>query len=67
MEGCAAKQPVPDLSSRGLIVDTDFSTESTTVGISSTNPDRFETFFGYKRSGFGRVISTTAEAGFNFG
>lgn len=56
-----------DLSGRGMIVDAPFSEASTLVGISNTNPDRFETFFRYKRSGFGRVLSTTAEAGFNFG
>jgi hypothetical protein len=41
--------------------------DSILVGISATNPDRIETFFRYKRSGFVRIASTTAEAGFNFG
>lgn len=56
-----------DLARRGLIVDAQFMKDSIVVNISSTNPDRFETFFRYKRSGFVRIASTTAEAGFNFG
>src|SRR5690242_7106670 len=56
-----------DLSARALTVDADFMQASITVNISSTNPDRLETFFKYKRSGFTRISSTTAEAGFNFG
>lgn len=55
------------LVARALIVTSDFSFESLTVDISSTNPDRFETFYRYKRTGFARIASTTAEAGFNFG
>ena len=56
-----------DLQNRGLIADDEFSKESLTVGISSTNPDRFETFFRYKRTGIARICSTTAEAGFYYG
>jgi phage tail sheath gpL-like len=56
-----------DLADRGLIADTDFSKDSLTVKISSTNPDRFETFFRYKRTGIARICSTTAEAGFYYG
>lgn len=56
-----------ELVSRGLIVDASFMKGSTIVGISTTNPDRFETQFSYKRSGVARVVSTTAQAGFNFG
>lgn len=56
-----------DLSARALIVDTTFMQDSITVAISSVNPDRLETFFRYKRSGFARIASTTAQAGFNFG
>ena len=55
------------LVSRALIVDEGFSTDSLVVSISTTNPDRFETFFRYKRTGVVRIASTTAEAGFNFG
>jgi len=56
-----------DLASRALIVDPEFMQDSIDVDLSTTNPDRLETFFKYKRSGFARVLSTTAEAGFNFG
>jgi len=55
-----------DLALNGLVADPEFSNESLEVNISSTNPDRFETFFKYKRTGFARIASTTAEAGFNF-
>jgi phage tail sheath gpL-like len=56
-----------ELVSRGLIVDASFMKAGTIVNISTTNPDRFETQFPYKRSGVARVVSTTATAGFNFG
>jgi phage tail sheath gpL-like len=49
------------------IVDSDFLIDSLTVRISSVNPDRFETFFRYKRSGFVRQSATNAQAGFNYG
>ena len=57
----------PDLAKRALITGVDFSQNNLSVGISSTNPDRFETAFSYKRTGTARVIATTATAGFNFG
>jgi phage tail sheath gpL-like len=56
-----------DLTLRGLIVDAPFMQASITVNIGTTNPDRLETFFRYKRSGYARILSTTGEAGFNFG
>ncbi len=56
-----------DLSANALSADAQFMKDSITVGISSTNPDRFETFFRYKRTGTARIASTDAEAGFNFG
>lgn len=56
-----------DLAKKALIVDTDFSKESVEVGISDTNPDRLEDYFRYKRSGYARIKSTTAEAGFQLG
>jgi phage tail sheath gpL-like len=56
-----------DLAKRALIVDVDFTLKSIVVGLSTTNPDRLETQFRYKRSGVARISSTTAEAGFNFG
>jgi len=55
-----------DLALRGIIVEPAFMQDSLVVNIGTTNPDRFETFFRYKRSGFARISSTTAEAGFNF-
>jgi phage tail sheath gpL-like len=56
-----------DLVLRGLTVQADFMQASLRVNISTTNPDRLETEFSYKRSGFTRIASTTATAGFNFG
>jgi phage tail sheath gpL-like len=56
-----------DLTQRGLIVDAAFMQASIIVNIGTTNPDRLETFFRYKRSGYARILSTTGEAGFNFG
>jgi len=58
---------IKDLISRALVTDADFSNSSIVVNISTSNPDRFETFFRYKRTGVARISSTTAEAGFNFG
>ena len=55
------------LSKKALIVVPAFMQDSIIIVISTTNPDRLETFFRYKRSGFARIASTTAEAGFNFG
>ena len=52
---------------KGLVVDSKFMQDSLKVALSSSNPDRLETYFKYKRSGFTRISSTTAEAGFNFG
>lgn len=60
-------QYATDLSLRALIVQPSFMQDSITVEISTTNPDRLNTFFRYKRSGFARIASTDAEAGFNFG
>lgn len=54
-----------DQASKALIVDAAFMQASLEVGISTTNPDRLETFFRYKRSSVARIASTTAEAGFN--
>ena len=60
-------QYADDLAKRALIVQPGFMQSSITVSIGTSNPDRLETFFRYKRSGFARIASTTAEAGFNFG
>ena len=55
------------LAKRALISEPAFMQDSINVGLSSSNPDRLETFFRYKRSSFARILATTAEAGFNFG
>ena len=56
-----------DLANRAIITKPDFMTDSLLVDLSSSNPDRLETSFRYKRTGFLRISSTTMEAGFNFG
>jgi phage tail sheath gpL-like len=56
-----------DLAERNIIVEPSFTKDSLDVGISTVNPDRLETFFRYKRSGYVRIASTTGEAGFAFG
>jgi phage tail sheath gpL-like len=53
-----------DLAQKALINDPQFSKDSLRVKISSTNPNRFETTFSYKRTGIARIESTTATAGF---
>ncbi|PXX26278.1 phage tail sheath gpL-like [Thalassospira sp. 11-3] len=53
-----------DLAVKALINDPDFSKESLRVEIDGTNPDRFNTFFRYKRTGIARIESTDVEAGF---
>ena len=53
-----------DLAEKALINDPQFSKDSLVVQISSTNPNRFETRFRYKRTGIARIESTDAEAGF---
>jgi phage tail sheath gpL-like len=56
-----------DLTLRALIADPAFMQTSLEVTIGTSNPNRLETFFRYKRTGFARISATTAEAGFNFG
>jgi len=58
---------INSLVSQGLCVSAAFSIANTVVNISTTNPNRFEITWPYKRSGVVRVISTTVTAGFNFG
>lgn len=55
------------LSIDGLIAEPSFMKENISVSINDTNPDRFETTFKYKRSGFGRQSDTVVTAGFNLG
>jgi hypothetical protein len=58
---------IRDLSLRNIITDTAFSISSVEVETGDVNPDRWDTEFSYKRSSFGRVVSTVATAGFAFG
>lgn len=60
-------QMFQDLALRAIIAEPEFSIASLQVGISTVNPDRFESFFRYKRTGIAKIASTTAEARFNFG
>lgn len=53
-----------DMAKSALINDPDFTKKSLTVQVSPTNPNRFETFFRYKRTGIARIESTDVEAGF---
>lgn len=55
-----------DLANNAIITDPQFMKDSIIVNIGTSNPDRLETTFKYKRSGFTRIASTTGEAGFNF-
>lgn len=55
---------IDDLAKSALINEPEFSKKSLKVLISTTNPNRFETFFRYKRTGIARIESTTVEAGF---
>lgn len=56
-----------DLAARALIAEPEFMKESIRVQISSSNPARLETNFSYKRTSVAYILSTTANAGFNFG
>lgn len=53
-----------DLGVKALLKEPIFSKNSLRVEINSTNPDRFDTFFRYKRTGVARIQSTDVEAGF---
>ncbi len=55
------------LQSVALLPDVPFTASSITVNIGPSNPDRLDTFFRYKRTGYLRIASTEAQAGFNFG
>lgn len=50
-----------------LITDIAFSRASLNVQLSPTNPDRFNTAFKVKRTGYTRQSSTNMSVGFNFG
>lgn len=51
----------------GLIADSDFSAESLEVSVDESNPNRFNTFFRYKKTGVARISATEVESGFNLG
>ena len=53
-----------NLAERALINEPSFSKNSLNVQVPTDNPNRFNTFFRYKRTGIARIESTTAEAGF---
>ena len=53
-----------EMAQKAFINEPEFSKQSLQIEIPSSNPNRFETFFRYKRTGIARVESTTAEAGF---
>lgn len=53
-----------DLATRALINDPDYSKDSLEVEIDGINPNRFNSFFRYKRTGIARIESTDVEAGF---
>lgn len=56
-----------DLSADGLISEPSFFKANTEVTIDDVNPDRLNTSIKYKRTGFARILSTTASAGFALG
>lgn len=56
-----------DLAKRNLTVEPTFMQGTIIVTTDGTNPDRLNTTFSYKRSGFVRIAATIAEAGFAFG
>lgn len=53
-----------DLAVKALIKDPQFSKGTLAVEVNDTNPDRFDAFFRYKRTGVARIQSTDVEAGF---
>lgn len=53
-----------ELAVRALIKNPEFSKNSLLVEVDSNNPDRFNTFFRYRRTGVARIESTDVEAGF---
>lgn len=53
-----------DLAIAALIREPQFSKDSLLVQINDINPNRFDTFFRYKRTGIARIESTDVEAGF---
>lgn len=58
---------IDEMESDGLITDREFSKSKLIVEISSTNPNRFNCSFSYKRTGIARITSTNVLAGHFFG
>jgi len=51
----------------GILAEAAYSIDNCDVQINGTNPDRLDFSNPYKRSGFARILSTTAIANFNLG
>lgn len=58
---------IAGLVSDGLIADAQFTADSLTASIDTDNPQRFNTFFRYKKTGVARISATTVQSGFNLG
>jgi hypothetical protein len=56
-----------DLAARALIADAAFMKSTIQVNINSTNPNRLDITWSYKRTGNAYIVATTVTAGFNFG
>lgn len=53
-----------ELAVEGLITEPEFSKDSLQIERNADNPNRFDVFFRYKRTGVARIVSTDVEAGF---
>ncbi len=56
-----------DLVAAAVCADADYTKENLEVAISSTDPQRVNSVYPYKRTGVARKAATNAYAGFNFG
>lgn len=63
-KGIILEQLIAPAISDGLITDKDFSKKSLVVQIDSTNPNRFNTWFDYKKTGIVRISSTEVRSGY---
>jgi phage tail sheath gpL-like len=55
------------LENDALIADKAYSASSLIVGIDENNPNRFNTSFGYLKTGIARISATDAQSGVNLG
>lgn len=55
------------LTSDALIADPDYSASTLVVGIDPNNANRFNTSFGYLKTGVARISATDAQSGVNLG